>query len=96
MFLSLEGDALRAVTALGHTPASLDQKGNGNDIKGGYEMVMEALDATFLANKTTQAFCAFKAFIEYRRESGQSFSKFIIEYETRYREIVKADVRLDV
>ena len=86
VYLALEGDALKPVRAL-----KLDELGAAD----GYDRIMEALDNVFLEDDTTQAFYAFKDFVDFRRESGQTFSKFIIEYESRYREVEKYNIQLD-
>ena len=85
-YLSLKCDAREAVR-------SIDVKDLAADT--GVEKIIQVLDGVFLKDETTCAFCAIKAFIELRRESGQSFSKFILEFGTRYREIEKYKMKFE-
>ena len=86
IYLSLKGDAREAVR-------SIDVKELAED--DGVNKIIQALDGVFLKDETTRAFCAIKSFIEFRRESGQSFSKFILEFGTRYREIEKYKMKFE-
>ena len=60
----------------------------------GYEKIMEELDKVYMKDNTTQAFCAFKDFYEFKRSAGQNFSDFIVEYDQRYHKIEKFDMKL--
>ena len=57
------------------------------DVAAGYDAIIAALDAVYLKDVTTRAFCAFKEFYEFRRNSGDNFSDFIVEYEQHYHRV---------
>ena len=57
--------------------------------------MIEALDGVFLKDETTRAFCAIKNFVEFRRESGTGFAKFLVEFNNRVRELKKYKLVLD-
>ena len=61
---------------------------------GGFEAVIAALDAVYLKDETTQAYCAFKDFYEFRRSSGQGFAEFIVEYDQLYHKVKKYGMEL--
>ena len=86
LYLSLKGDAREAVRAINISDIS------AND---GIDKIIEALDAVFLKDETTRTFCAIKSFIEFRRESGQTFPKFILEFKSKYREIEKYKIKFE-
>ena len=71
VYLSLQGDARDAVRAM-------DKKDIGKD--NGVNLIIAELDKVFMKDETTRAFCAFKEFVEYRRQSGVNFTKFIPYY----------------
>ena len=50
----------------------------------GYAEIIKALDHVYLADATTRTLTAFKEFYEFSREGGMDFSKFIVEYESRF------------
>ena len=56
---------------------------------GGFDAVIAALDAVYLKDETTQAYCAFKDFYEFRRSAGQGFAEFIVEYDQLYHKVSK-------
>ena len=85
LYLSLQGDAREAVREI--EPADLARE-------DGFDSIIQLLDVVYLKDETTMAFCAFKAFVEYRRDSGQGYSKFLLEYNNKYREIKKYGMEL--
>ena len=42
-----------------------------------------------MKDETTLAFCAIKNFVAYRRTGDQTFTKFIVEFNNRLREVKK-------
>ena len=52
------------------------------------------LDSIFQKDDATQAYCAFRDFVQYKRSSGESFAVFSIEFERRYREVEKHKMTL--
>ena len=60
----------------------------------GVDLIIAELDNVYLKDKTTQAFCAVKDFVEYRRQSGVNFSKFIVEWSQKYGEVKKHKMAL--
>ena len=80
VYLSLLGNTREAVRII-------DPKDLATD--NGYEKVIEALDGIFMKDEMTSAFCAIKSFVEFRRESGIGFAKFLIEFNNRVREVKK-------
>ena len=85
VYLALKGRAREVVRNL--KPAELGAE-------GGFEKVIEALDAVYLKDETTQAYCAFKEFYEFRRSAGQNFAEFIVEYDQRYHKLKKYGMEL--
>ena len=85
VYLSLKGRARYAVRGL--APAEIG-------IAEGVKAITDKLDEVFQTDKSTRAYCAFKEFVEYRRGSGEKFSKFIVEFERRYRDISKFQLQL--
>ena len=55
---------------------------------------MRLLDAVYLTDSATQAYCAFRDFVEYKRSSGETFAVFIVEFEKRYKNVEKHDMKL--
>jgi hypothetical protein len=86
VYLSLQGDAREAVRSI--SPEEL----GGDD---GIKKILETLDKVYLKEESTRAFCAVKEFIEFRRESGQTFPKFLVEFNSRYREVQKYKLKFD-
>ena len=86
VYLCLKGEAREAVR-------SIEVKDIAKD--DGVETIISKLDEIFLKDETTRAFCAFGDFVEYRRGSGESYTKFILEFEKRYREVKKHDLTLN-
>jgi hypothetical protein len=86
VYLSLKGDAREAVRSL--TPDELAKD-------TGVDEILKLLDNVYLKDESTRAFCAVKEFVEFRRESGQSFPKFLIEFNTRLREVKKYKLNFD-
>ena len=80
VYLSLKGQARDVVRNL--KPADIA-------VADGYKIVIDELDKVYLKDNTTQAFCAFKDFYEYKRSAGQNFAEFIVEYDQRYRKVEK-------
>ena len=58
----------------------------------GYDLLIAELDKVYLANEASRAFAAFTEYYEYRREAGDDWSKFIVEYEKRYRVLKKSAI----
>ena len=86
VYLSLHGDAREACRSI---PASELAENAGID------KVLKALDSVFLKDETTRAFCAIRSFIDFRREGGQSYPKFLVEFNTRHREVMKYKLKFD-
>ena len=86
IYLCLKGEAREAVR-------SIDVKEIAKD--DGVETIIQTLHEIFLKDETTRAFCAFRDFVEYRHGSGESYTKFILEFEKRYREVKKYDLTLN-
>ena len=85
VYLALKGQAREIVRNL--KPADIATA-------EGYEEVMKELDQVYLKDNTTQAFCAFKEFYEYKRTAGQNFSEFIVDYDQRYHKLEKYEMSL--
>ena len=85
VYLSLKGQARDVVRHL--KPSEIGAE-------GGYEKIMAELDKVYLKDNTTQAFCAFKDFYEYKRSAGQHFAEFIVEYDQKYRKVEKYEMEL--
>ena len=85
VYLSLQGDARDAVRAM-------DKKDIGKD--NGVNLIIAELDKVFMKDETTRAFCAFKEFVEYRRQAGVNFTKFIIEFNQKYNEVKQHKMEL--
>ena len=86
LYLCLKGEAREAVR-------SIDVEAIAEVT--GVETIIAALDNIFLKDETTRAFCAFGEFVEYRRGSDGNYTKFILEFEKRYREVKKHDLTLN-
>ena len=80
VYLSLQGTARDAVRGIETKVLQTEQ---------GVDELFKLLDAVYLRDDATKAYCAFKDFVEYRRSSGETFSIFIVEFEKRYREVEK-------
>ena len=85
VYLSLKGRAREAVRDL--SPIEI-----GDD--DGLKTIMTKLDSIFLKEKNTRAFLAFKEFYDYKRNSGDDFADFIIQFEKFYNKIKKFDMNL--
>ena len=85
VYLNLKGQARDVVCNL--KPADIA-------VTDGYQIVIDELDKVYLKDNTTQAFCAFKDFYEYKRSAGQNFAEFIVEYDQRYRKVEKYEMTL--
>ena len=86
VFLSLEGDAREAVRPI--------PKENLN-AKDAVAQILAELDKVYLKDETTRAFNAIKSFVQFRRESSQPFPKFLVEFNTKYREVKKHKLNFD-
>ena len=75
MYLSLVGDSRESVRSLKVADLVKDD---------GLDVLLAELDNVYLKEETTRAFCAVKAFVEFRRETGMSFTKFLVEFSNRY------------
>ena len=62
--------------------------------KHGYDLILKVLDAVYLKDESTRAYCAFKEFYEFKRNSGENYSDFIIEHERRYNRLVQFKMEL--
>ena len=78
VYLALKGKAREVVRQL--KPEDIGKK-------EGYDLVMRTLDAVYLKDESTRAFCAFKDFYEYKRSSGEKYSDFIVEHERKYNKL---------
>ena len=78
IYLSLKGDARETVRDISRNELSQD---------GGVKMILDLLDKVYLKGTTIRAFCALKVFIEFRRQGGMSFSRFLVEFNEMYREV---------
>ena len=67
VYLSLLGEAREAVRALKVTDLANED---------GLTTLLAELDKVYLKEETTRAFCAVKAFVEFKRTSGTNFTKF--------------------
>ena len=85
LYLSLKGTARDAVRGIS---ADVLKEDNG------FDEVIKVLDTVYQKDTATQAYCAFKDFVEYRRSSGDNFSVFIVKFEKRYRDVEKHDMQL--
>ena len=74
VYLSLKGAAREAVRGIAHEDLVKDD---------GFETLIAVLDKIYLKDTATQAYCAFRDFVEYRRSGGESFSVFFIEFEKK-------------
>ena len=81
----LQGDARDAIRSMDKSEIAKDN---------GVDLIIAELDKVYLKDKTTQAFCAVKEFVEYRRQSGVNFSKFIVEWSQKYGEVKKHKMAL--
>jgi len=86
LYLCLKGEAREAVRSI---PVASLPKDDGVDT------IIAKLDEIFLQDETTRAFCAFGNFVEYRRSSGETYTKFILEYDKRYRDVKKHGLELN-
>ena len=80
VYLSLLGEAREAVRSLKVTELAADN---------GLDLLLQELDKVYLKEETTRAFCAVKSFVEFRRTSGENFTKFFVDFNNRYREVQK-------
>lgn len=85
LYLSLNGTARDAVRGISADALKSDD---------GFDEVLKILDKVYLKDTATRAYCAFKDFVEYRRSSGDTFAVFIVEFEKRYREVERHDMKL--
>ena len=76
IYLSLKGTARDAVRSLDATKLAADD---------GVAQIIAILDSVYLKDTATQAYCAFRDFVQYKRGSGESFAIFIVEFKKRYR-----------
>ena len=80
VYLSLQGDARDAIRAI-----PLDNLKEDDAV----QKILEELDKVYLKDETTRAFTAIKSFVQFRREKNQSFAKFLVDFNTKYREVKK-------
>ena len=86
VYLSLQGDARDAVRQI-----PIAELG-GDD---GVTKLLTELDKVYLKEETTRAFCAIKAFVAFRRDSGEAFPKFLVDFNNKYREVKKHNLNFD-
>ena len=86
VYLSLNGDARDAVRAI---PNEDLKKADAVDI------ILAELDKVYLKDATSRSFAAIKTFVLFRRESNQSFAKFLVEFNSKYREVKKDGLDFD-
>ena len=67
-----------------------------DDLKkdNGFDPILAELDKVFEADNVTRTYCALQDFVTYRRNSGEGFSTYIVEFEKKYWEIEKYDMNL--
>ena len=75
VYLSLSGRAREAVRNM--TAAQLG-------VNGGVKLITDKLDSVLELDQNTKVFLAFKAFYDYRRQSGTTITDFMIRYEYLY------------
>ena len=80
VYLSIKGKARDAVRGM--------SKDNG------FDLILAEFDKVFEADNVTRAYGAFKHFVTYRRNSGEGFSTYIVEFGKKHREIEKYDMNL--
>ena len=80
VYLSLQGDARDAIRAI-----PLDKLKGADAV----QKIIDELDKVYLKDETTRAFTSIKSFVDFRREQSQSFAKFLVDFNTRYREVKK-------
>ena len=84
VYLALQGKARELVRTLTTAEIGADD---------GFEKMIERLDEVYRADSCSVAFTAFSEFYEYRREAGQDFSAFIVEFEKRYHKVKTSDIK---
>ena len=85
VYLSLDKKAREAVRSL--TVAQI----NADD---GLAKITERLDEVYLQDQNTRAYMAFQNFYRCKRESGETFEKFIIRFEGLYNDLVEHQLQL--
>ena len=85
VYLSLTGRAREVVREI-----STEDIGAAN----GLTTILAKLDEVYLKDQSTQAFLAFKEFVHYARESGDTFTDFIIQFEKLYHKCIKHEMNL--
>ena len=88
VYLSLQGDARNAVRHLKPADLASDEEDSGVDL------IIRELDKVYLKDETARTFHAIKQVIEFRREAGCGFSKFFVEFQSRYRELAKFNIEV--
>ena len=53
----------------------------------GYDLIIAELDKVYLTNESARAFAAFTNYYEYRRDAGDNWQRYIVEYEKRYLKV---------
>ena len=85
VYLSLKGKARDAVRGMSKDDLKKDN---------GFDLILAELDKVFEADNVTRAYCAFKDFVTYRRNNGEGFSTYTVEFEKKHQEIEKYDMNL--
>ena len=67
-----------------------------DDLKkdNGIDLILAELNKVLEADNVTRAYCPFKDFVTYKKNSGEGFSTYIVEFEKKHREIEKYDMNL--
>ena len=86
VYISLQGDAKEAVRSIPVADLAKED---------GVKKITDELDKIYLKDETTRSFCAIKSFIEYRRTQEQTFTKFMVEFNNRLREVKKHNLDFD-
>ena len=60
----------------------------------GVEIILSKLYLSFLKDRNTRDYVAFKELQEYKRISGENFANFIIRFQQLYSKLVKYDMAL--
>ena len=83
VYLALQGKARDIVRTVPLAEIGTEQ---------GFDTVIAKLDAVYKKDEAATAFSAFTDFYEFRRESGQDFASFIVDYEKRYFKVKNSSI----
>ena len=82
----MNGDARDAVRAIPNDDLKKDDA---------VSKILAELDKVYLKDATSRAFAAIKTCVQFRRESSQSFAKFLVEFNSKHREVKKHGLNFD-